>query len=196
MKDSFLTQKIKSTMPKLGSPFAQLHNCNNKILNAPQTERFTFFWFGTFSQWHPSRFEINNVTYTHAEQWMMAEKARMFHDDATLELILRAQTPKLQKSLGRKVAPFNPKQWDQSARAIVKKGNRAKFLQNSSMKEALLATAGTTLVEASPHDTIWGIGLAANDPRARNRSEWRGKNWLGEVLTELRDEMLGQGFTA
>jgi len=72
---------------------------------------------------------------------------------------------------------------------IVKRGSKAKYEQNPHLKRYLLETAGTTLVEASPYDTIWGIGLKADDPRAQNRETWRGTNWLGQVLTEVRNEM-------
>lgn len=57
------------------------------------------------------------------------------------------------------------------------------------LKRALLATGGTTLVEASPGDTIWGIGLRASNPKASRRDQWRGTNWLGEILTQVRTEM-------
>lgn len=67
--------------------------------------------------------------------------------------------------------------------------NKAKFLQNDDILRELLKTVGTTIVEASPDDNIWGIGLSAEDPMAQNRSIWKGTNWLGEVLTSLRDEI-------
>ena len=64
------------------------------------------------------------------------------------------------------------------------------FSQNEHLKAKLMETAGTVLVEASPWDTLWGIGLYANDPRALHRKTWKGKNWLGFILTELREEFL------
>ena len=50
-------------------------------------------------------------------------------------------------------------------------------------------TTGTTLVEASPYDKIWGIGLKSTSPLAQNRSTWKGTNLLGKILTEVRDEL-------
>jgi len=152
-------------------------------------ERFTFFWQGPFSQWYPSRFEVDGVTYSHAEQYMMAEKARLFGDGEVLRMILSAKTPKEQKAMGRKVRGFDESLWNSMAKEIVKRGNIAKFSQNPDLLEKLLSTDGTTLVEASPYDTIWGIGLRADDPLAEDRATWRGSNWLGEILTEVREEL-------
>ena len=71
------------------------------------------------------------------------------------------------------------------------------FSQNEHLKEKLFSTYPKKLVEASPHDQIWGIGLHADDPRALNESEWRGTNLLGRILTEVRDELLDEtGFLA
>jgi ribA/ribD-fused uncharacterized protein len=153
-------------------------------------EKFTFFWSGPFSQWQGCRFVIDGVAYNCAEQYMMAEKARLFGDDEALKQILAAKSPRTQKALGRKVRNFSPSRWDACCREVVYRANWAKFTQNEDLKQLLLATAGTTLVEASPKDTIWGIGLAEDDPRAQERATWRGKNWLGETLTRVRDDIL------
>jgi len=153
-------------------------------------EKFTFFWSGPFSNWHPSPFKINGVVYNCSEQLMMAEKARMFGDDVALNRIMNAVDPSDQKRYGRCVNNFNKEQWDAAARDIVFKGCYAKFTQNQDLKQALLATAGTTLVEASPQDCIWGIGLHKSDPKAKNRDTWRGTNWLGETLTKVREKIV------
>lgn len=155
-------------------------------------QRFTFFWNGPFSQWHRSAFQLDGFVYNTAEQYMMAEKARLFGDTAILEKILKADHPRDQKALGRRVACFNETRWNAAAKSVVFKGNRAKFTTHRDLLAELLATKGTTLVEASPLDTIWGIGLAADNPDASDRSKWRGQNWLGEVLTDLRDTLLAE----
>jgi ribA/ribD-fused uncharacterized protein len=155
-------------------------------------ERFTFFWSGPFSNWDPSPFEIDGVMYNCSEQWMMAEKARLFNDDETLVKIMSAVNPKEQKAYGRQVRNFDKTVWDRIARDVVYKGCLAKFTQNYNHKLMLIATAGTTLVEASPVDLIWGIGLKKDDPRAKDRSTWRGLNWLGETLTKVRERILAE----
>lgn len=157
-------------------------------------EKFTFFYrtASEFSQWHPCEFEIDGNHFNCAEQWMMYGKATLFGDEEIAQKILRTSHPRDQKKLGRKVKNFDDATWQANAKEIVYQGNYAKFTQNDKLKEVLLATAGTTLVEASPTDKIWGIGLDENDARAYSRETWQGTNWLGEVLTQLREDLLKQ----
>jgi len=123
---------------------------------------------------------------------MMSEKARLFGDNETLIKVMQAEHPKRQKDLGREVKGFVKKEWDAIARDVVYKGNYAKFTQNEDLKKTLLDTVGTTLVEASPYDGIWGIKLAEEDPRAQSRDTWLGLNWLGETLTKVREDILAE----
>ena len=157
------------------------------------TEKFTLFWSGPFSNWEPSPFVLDKVKYGCAEQYFMAEKARLFNDAESERLIMATNEPGVQKKLGRKVKGFDLVRWHSVARGVMFRASMAKYTQNPDLLTALLATAGTTLVEASPYDTIWGIGLAADDPRARSRSTWLGKNWLGETLTKVRDQLMKEG---
>jgi ribA/ribD-fused uncharacterized protein len=155
-------------------------------------EQFTFFWKGPLSQWHRQTFKVDGVEYNTAEQYMMAEKARHFGDTETLRKIMATTSPKEQKALGREVKGFDSGKWDQISRDVVYKGNLAKFSQNKDLLEKLLATSGTTLAEASPYDTKWGIGLSEDDPKALDRKTWQGKNWLGETLTKVRNDLKGK----
>ena len=131
------------------------------------------------------------IEYVCAEQWMMAEKARLFDDEETLARILEDGHPKSQKRLGRSIQGFDNTTWEEHRSAIVEAGSYLKYTQNAELKEALLATGDLELVEASPYDKIWGIGLAPDDPRARSKSNWIGLNLLGQALmvtrTRLRD---------
>lgn len=152
-------------------------------------EQFHFFWSGLFSQWYPCKFTHGGVEYNCTEQFMMAQKALMFDDVLTYAKIMASNNPKEQKALGRRVQNFDDVKWRLNARKIVYIGNYRKFTQNSRLYDALMATGDKILVEASPYDTVWGIGLIETDPRAQSRETWLGTNWLGEVLTKLRDEL-------
>lgn len=130
--------------------------------------------------------KIDGIEYGCAEQYMMASKARLFGDDEALAFIMATQNPFEQKLLGRTVRGFDVVAWEKVARDIVYVGNYHKFTQNSEFLEMLLATEDREIVEASPTDRIWGIGLGENDPRALNKAQWRGRNWLGEAIMRVR----------
>lgn len=159
---------------------------------------FLFFWGHTvkdqitkscFSQWFPIQFEENGILYKTAEHYMMAGKAKLFNDQEILEKIVKAETPDQAKSLGRKVKNFDSKLWDEHKYEIVKNANLLKFSQNSKFKDFLLSTDNKILVEASPYDRIWGIGMLETDSRAKNPANWDGENLLGFVLMEVRDQI-------
>ncbi len=154
-------------------------------------EKFTFFYRTKhpFSQWYPCSFIIDGIQFNCTEQFMMFSKAKLFANESIAEKILELKEPREQKALGREVKNFDEAVWNKEAKSIVYKGNFAKFTQNENLKILLLKTAGTTLVEASPSDIIWGIGLPEDHPDRFDKTKWRGKNWLGEVLTQVRDDI-------
>lgn len=154
------------------------------------TEQFTFFYGGHASQWAASRFTVDGVEYNCAEQYMMAQKAILFGDNSALQIIMDTDNPKIQKAAGRTVRNFDQSAWETNAKLFVYRANFAKFTQNKDFLEWLLITDGTTLVEASPWDKIWGIGMDANDPRALDRTTWQGTNWLGEIVTQVRRDII------
>ena len=158
---------------------------------AKANEEFTYFWGSEspFSQWHKSIFTLDGITFNCAEQYMMYQKAVVFDDQNMATKILHTKDPGMQKKLGRQVQNFDVEVWNEKCRDIVKKGNKAKFSQNPELKKKLLATGDTVLVEASPNDRIWGIGLSEHDPRAKDKSNWQGTNWLGYALTEVKNEL-------
>lgn len=139
------------------------------------------------SQWYPCQFEVEGVTYTSAEQYMMAEKAKLFGDEEIRAEILNTDDPRMCKALGRKVKNFDKAVWDKEKEHIVRKGNTKKFLQNSALRNFLLSTGDKVLVEASPTDRVWGIGMGKNNPDALDPQKWRGQNLLGFALMNVRD---------
>lgn len=123
----------------------------------------------------------------------MHQKALLFGDEYQASKIMEKSHPRDQKAAGRCVTGFDVGKWNAVARDIVYKGNYAKFTQNHDLLQKLGETAGTELVEASPYDTIWGIGISCTpfniSEGLLDRKNWKGTNWLGEVLTKLRDDL-------
>lgn len=156
------------------------------------TEQFTFFWSGPFSQWQASSFVIDGVKFVTTEQFMMYQKALLFDDDEMATIIMATKNPREQKAFGRQVRNFDADVWNKNAKVIVKEGSLAKYSQNPELLVELEKTKGTTLVEASPYDKVWGIGLSEWEDEAKDRATWKGTNWLGEVLTEVRIELCGE----
>ena len=179
----------------------------SQLIQAGQRPRFLYFWGHTprspdqvdascFSQWFDDAFRVDGVVYATAEHFMMAEKARFFGDEIRRQQILASSTPGQAKALGRMVSGFEQQPWDQACWHIVVQGNLAKFSQSPEMKAFLLATRGRVLVEASPHDRIWGIGLHRDDPRSADPQQWLGDNLLGFALMEVRDLLNGRSGSA
>jgi hypothetical protein len=148
------------------------------------------------SQWFPARFVADGVELATAEHYMMYRKALLFGDRASAEEILSAGDPGKVKALGRAVRGFDKARWEAERSAIVVAGNVAKFSQNPALRAYLLGTGAAVLVEASPSDGIWGIGLAESDPRARQPSRWPGLNLLGFALMEARRILGAAGAAA
>lgn len=141
------------------------------------------------SQWWMADFKVDGLSYCCMEQYMMAEKARLFGDRETLEKIMEAAVQGKIKALGREVKNFDQTEWDRCKYTIVLTGNFQKFLQNPELKDFLLRTGDKILVEASPRDRIWGIGMGKANENAQNPAAWRGRNLLGFALMEVRDEL-------
>ncbi|MCP3935691.1 MAG: NADAR family protein [Actinomycetia bacterium] len=162
--------------------------------------KFLFFWGHTpppsgeigahvLSQWYLHEFEADEVTYASAEHYMMADKARLFADDEALEEILTAATPGEAKALGRGVRDFDNAAWEAHRSDIVTRASVAKFGSNEELRSYLVETGNRVLVEASPRDRIWGIGMGKNNPAAEQPSAWRGLNLLGFALMRARAEL-------
>src|SRR5262249_34392913 len=139
------------------------------------------------SQWWVAPFEVASIRYLTAEHFMMASKARLFEDDAACSRIQAATTPKEAKRLGRGVQGFVGAAWERHRYELVVEGNLAKFSQNAALRRFLVSTGDRILVEASPLDRVWGIGLSRDSPAARRPTLWKGLNLLGFALMEVRD---------
>lgn len=171
-------------------------------VNSGNKVKYIFFWghqqSGTsvtkscFSQWFESPFVESGISFLTAEHYMMYHKAILFNDAETAEQVLAATNPGEAKALGRKVLGFSEELWQEHRFETVVNANLAKFSQNEALTEFLLNTADRVLVEASPVDKIWGIGLAEDNPDCENPNKWCGLNLLGFALMEVRDRLRNQ----
>ncbi|MEU4083410.1 NADAR family protein [Streptomyces aureus] len=141
------------------------------------------------SQWWPSPFVVEGVAYATAEHWMMASKARLFRDAEAERQALAAASPAQAKKAGRLVRGFDEAVWERERFGIVVEGSVHKFAAHPDLRAFLLGTGGRVLVEASPMDRVWGIGLAATDQGAHDPRRWRGANLLGFALMEARERL-------
>jgi ribA/ribD-fused uncharacterized protein len=171
-----------------------------ELSDAGQQLKYLMFWGhrppagdgtgkGCLSQWWPAPFTVDGVVYPTAEHFMMAGKALLFGDSEVAEQIVRVSHPGAAKALGRQVRGFYEDRWAGQRFGIVVTGNLAKFSQHPKLGQFLLATGDRVLVEASPQDRVWGIGLAADDERAASPHTWQGLNLLGFALMEVRHHL-------
>ncbi|GHG55270.1 NADAR family protein [Streptomyces griseocarneus] len=166
--------------------------------------KYVYFWghqprrdgslgAGCFSQWWPSPFSVDGTVYATAEHWMMAGKARLFGDAEAEARAIAATHPKKAKDAGRSVRGFDDERWLRHRFELVVEGSMHKFGQDPELCAYLLGTGDRVLVEASPLDRIWGIGLAADDEAAQDPARWRGLNLLGFALMEARQRLAEAG---
>jgi len=166
-------------------------------MGAGRVVDFLFFWGHTpkspsavdascLSQWFAAPFTLEGVRYATAEHYMMAEKARLFDDAKALASVLASTSPADAKAIGRTVQGYDDARWAATRSEAVVRGNVAKFGQNEALLAFLRGTGERVLVEAAPRDVVWGIGLGASNPKARDPSQWRGRNLLGFALMEAR----------
>jgi ribA/ribD-fused uncharacterized protein len=168
------------------------------LINNNEFKKYIFFWGNQpskdgsvtkscFSQWWECPFTVEGIIYKTAEHWMMSKKAALFGDKEAEKRIIDCLSPAEAKKIGREVKGYNDVLWLEKRFEIVVKGNFHKFSQNEEMKSFLLKTGDRILVEASPVDAIWGIGMAADNPEINNPENWEGLNLLGFALMEVRE---------
>ena len=164
----------------------------NKFNNREKLE-YVFFWRTNsyFSNWYPSDFVVDGIKYWCTEQYMMAKKAELFGDREIYNLIMHCDSQREIKALGRKISNFNESVWVKNRERIVFEGNYAKFTQNPMLKSYIVKQKNKILVEASPYDRIWGVGIDSSDIGfISNPYNWRGLNLLGFTLMKVRDKIL------
>lgn len=158
------------------------------------TNTHVYFYGGPaiYSNWYsdpenPKQFQYDGHWFANTEQAFMYGKAILFNDLETAQEILNTPNPKDVKALGRKVKNFDSKTWDENCLVIMTAVNYQKYKQNPAFKKQLLETGNRILVEASPYDKIWGVGLHYTDDAVLDEKNWQGKNLLGIALMNVRE---------
>lgn len=172
------------------------------------TDKYTFFWAGPFSNWHPTPFLMKHC-YTGkltayasfeancSEQAMMYIKAMLFDDKESASAILKTKDPGLQKRLGRAVKNYNEDTWANVRVDVVYEILMRKFAQNDDLLKILLDTGDRIIVEASPYDKVWGIGMGVDKhPAILNPDNWKGDNLLGQCLMFAREDLRDPSIVA
>lgn len=179
------------------------YNIENLLNSIKYGEQFDYLFFyddgehadaTCLSPWFPVQFEVDGIVYKTAEHFMMANKANIFDDFDIQNEILACLTPREAKQLGRQVRNFDSQLWKNNRTKIVVRGNLNKFEQNPELKKYLISTAPSILVEASPNDSVWGIGMARENPDALDPQKCCGENLLGFALMEVRDDLIRESW--
>ena len=153
------------------------------------THEFFFSSNSPYSNFYPIEYKLSGHTFTSSEQGFMYGKAILFNDKKHAEQILYSKNPQNAKRLGRQVVGFDQKTWNKNKENIMYDNCYAKFKQNQDILVTLLKTKNKILVEASPTDKIWGIGLAEKDASKTPVKYWPGENLLGSVLMKVRSKL-------
>jgi hypothetical protein len=163
-----------------------------KTKNYYETDTHVYFYGSCYSQWAMRSFELDRNLFNCCEQYMMYKKAKLFGDHESAMKIWSSCDPSIQKKLGRKVKNFDKDKWEAIAKEVVYDANYAKFTQNEDCLKELMASGDKIIVEASPYDCIWGIGMSCDDPGITDPKNWRGTNWLGEAIMKVRENIRKQ----
>jgi len=171
------------------------------VAQADPESRPVLFWKDTdrngyLSNWARSPLIVKGQAFNCVEQYIMWSKAVIMSDGTREAEILATTDPQRQKRLGKSVHPWNKALWARHRSQVLYTAVKAKFSQNEGLRCRLLATFPRPMAEASPSDKVYGIGIAPDDPRAQDPENWRGENLLGQVLEQVRTELLEEQQTS
>lgn len=160
-----------------------------------ETEEYGFlsnFYYSPFTVSYMNEDGVKSYEFKTAEHAVHFFKAMLFNDIETADKIMKAKTPKEAKSLGREVKNFNDFTWNNNKEVIYFDVIKAKFTdeRNKDIKQKLIDTGDSILVECSPYDRIWGIGYSKESSEfiCKEFDKW-GQNLLGKVLMRVRDRI-------
>ena len=128
------------------------------------------------------------TTFRHVEEYLFLKIAGFANDEISQHRIREAATPAQCKAIGRNIK-VDKKRWFPEENKVMQRALYAKFSQNEELKDFLLSTGEKTLLEASPSDRYWGIGVSLGKVASSTPLNYTGKNKLGELLMNLRTQL-------
>ena len=139
-----------------------------------------------------SSFELDGITYSSMEQYIMFQKCILFGDVKAAQMIMDTDDVAEQQKIGKTAKGYNNIVWAGIRQAVAYRGLLAKFDQNSDLKQKLLDTGDAYLVECAGSDKIWACGVHIDNEDRKNITKWKGQNILGFALMEVRKELKSQ----
>lgn len=136
-------------------------------------------------------FRIGGQEYICVEQYVTEEKAYNFGDSAAAQKVRETTDPREMKRIGENIHNYDHQEWLNTMNEVVFKALKAKFTDERAhgAKDYLLSTGNRVIGEAS-RNTHWGTGLHVSDQNALKTDEWKGKNIIGKMLMNIRNEIL------
>ena len=172
------------------SNISMLPDClKPEAISCKVTKDQYYFWGGSnpLSNFHKCDFQENDVSFTSVEQYFVYKKAHHFSDEVAKQKVLTLQDPvQIKRTM---IKGYDKAQWAPMSERVMEQGLSLKFHQDEGMKKALLATEHRELIEASPYDSMWGIGIGLHSESLTDKTKW-GSNRLGKLLMEIRERLV------
>lgn len=143
--------------------------------------------YGFLSNWYPSTFELDGLTFSSVEQYIMYKKCMQFGDREAANAVMATHSPAKQQAIARKAKGYNDVVWKGLRQPVAMRGLFEKFKQSPNLLEQLLETRDSYLVECAVSDRSWACGISLYDDARFNLANWKGSNILGFALMEVRE---------
>jgi len=183
--DKLVLDKKTFTVETMSNLPPYLQPDKTAVIETDDTVVF-FTRHAVFSNLHPLPIVVDGEAFLCNEQYFQYKKALHFSDQEIADKIKLESRPYEMMKLARKIKNYRHSDWLKLAEKVLYRANEAKYRQNPSARDALLATGSKTLGEASSN-AFYGTGIGLFSKHATDCSKWSGKNVMGKILTQIRD---------
>jgi ribA/ribD-fused uncharacterized protein len=183
----YINQQMYTVETMHNLPFSlRPENVTEKVI-----DNHIFFFTGAsrLSNFHPAPFTVDDTRFINSEQYIQAKKSSLFKSPEVTAKIMASSNPGEMKRLTKNLPNFCQKTWEENAQEIAHTAILHKFQQNKNLLQYLISTGDKVLVEASPYDKWWGIGLDKDEKNILGKKMSWGKNVQGSILMRVRREM-------